>query len=161
MQLFVKLPTGKTIALELDPSDRIETLKHKIRDREAIPVDHQSLNHVGKILENARTLEDYHIEKESTIHLALRLCGGMQVLTAKSGNKNTIVIKTLIGKTVSIEVDPADTIATVKQLIEEKMGIPTDQQRIVFNAKHLNDEKTLAEYDIQNNNTLVLVLCLR
>lgn len=146
MHIFVKTLTGKIIDLKVEHSDGIASIKQQIEDIENIPKDEQYLVHEASYLKDNLTLEDYNVKDEDILDM-FRLSEG----------KMKIYIRRFDSKIIPLDVKITDTIGSVKQQIQDKENIPTDEQFLTFQSLYLRDDLTLEDYSIPNESTFEVI----
>ena len=140
-----KTLTGKTIMFQAEASELVGTVTARIRDKECLPPDWKvMLVFGGKILEDGRTLSDYNIQKESTIHLVIR-------------PPNLKFHIRLVERAKTITIDKVTTVGEIKDRINVEEHVPLDQQILVSNGRILQDDKSMLHWhNIQNGSIIDL-----
>ena len=146
--IFIRINAEEpiTFSVEFDANDTIENIKAKIQDKEGVPPEKQHLTFAGRELEEHCTLNDYSIQKESTLDLKLP-------------NVVQIVVKMPAGKTIKLNMESNCSTDALKQKIMEKEGASTEQQRLFCGGEELESGHTLKDYNISSRSTVYLISC--
>jgi ubiquitin C len=129
MQIFVKVLNGVTITIEVELHETVDDLKSKIRDKEGIPRERQHLYFREKQLEGGQKLQYYKLKKGSNIMLLLSF-----------GDLFQVFVKTLSGKTITLQVTPSTKVEGLKASIEDREGSPANELRLVYKGRYLQME---------------------
>lgn len=169
-QIYIRTLVGRTIALEASLNDTISALKSRIQEMEGVPSNQQQLLLGGDPLNDSMKLRDFNLHTESTFHLTLSPSAIKNAETSSQPSQRigrvsarpepmTIYIRNLMGKTITVEVLPTDTIRTLKTRISEKEGVlPNTQMLLLFQGRNLDDSLCIEELNIDQESDLHLVL---
>lgn len=150
IQIHLVTVSGKIITMTVPPSCTFDRLRRIIKEEEEIRSYYQRFIFAGEELEDGRTLASYNVQNESTLDLVWRHAFGMQIF-----------VKDLRGRILTVVCDSSDSIDHLKQKIQDKDGIPPDQQRLTYGSKRMEDGRMLSDYNVQKESVVVLTLSLR
>uniref|UniRef100_A0A914XR30 Ubiquitin-like domain-containing protein n=1 Tax=Plectus sambesii TaxID=2011161 RepID=A0A914XR30_9BILA len=151
-KIFVKTSSRKIIAINISLSATVDELKSIVQEREGIPIPKQQLLLCGRLLgEGGRTLQDCNVQEGATLH----------VIDSTVDPMVEVFVKTLTGRTISLQIPLSTSVEDVRAFIQDREGIPEDHQRLLIGGQQMDDGRSLAEYNVMEWSTIHLVLRLR
>ena len=154
-QLFVRASCGNNLVLYANAWDKILYLKTQIEQKTHIPLDLQCLIHDCEPLNDHDTLGQCNLRHHSMLDMFPRLRGGMLALIGTHLCRSTqIIVTTVSGMKITLEVNTTDTVAHVKAKIEAKHGMPASVQSLICDGTELQDDRLLSHYNIGTHSTL-------
>jgi hypothetical protein len=144
MQIFVKVTTGQTLTLMVEPTDTVASVKQQIFVKEGTPPANQQLVFAGKTLADENTLQDYSIQKDSTLHMIFQ------------ETRISVIVRAEDGQSYTVKVEPSDTVATLKGLVQDATGVDVARQTLELNGVELVDGDTVAQAGITDGAELTL-----
>ena len=147
MQIFVQTPAGKAMNIGVDSNDTIKSIKYKIERKDGLPVHHQTLLHEERELEDGRMLQDYGIVQGSTLHL--RLCTEEDI---------RVRVRTPSGEVVPVVVERHGTVQILKSVLEGKLGVSVERQKVFYSGQPLENQVSLMQYGIQDRSEVGLMV---
>ena len=155
MQIFVKTLTGKHITLEVEPTDRIEDVRAKIQEKTGVLSDRQQLIFAGKELENGNTLQDYSIQKDSTLHLILKMnYDTTMTVEFAFAPAYTVTIPETVNLGDTAEIKAEDVVVDFGSQVEVALA-GTSGENNAFQLK--SAEGATLDYTVKNGDTEVHV----
>ena len=144
-QLKVRTSTGETVHVKVSTGDSVSTVKTELYKHVGVNPECQCLLFAGQEMEDYRSIASYNIlgQIEPTVHLVVRPA--------------LIYVRSLTEETISVDYNPNDTIASVKDKVQAKLGLPSNQQTLIFRYQVLEDDRTIRSYHIQSRSTIYIL----
>ncbi|KAA6379107.1 MAG: putative Ubiquitin [Streblomastix strix] len=160
MRLTIRDPMGRMIPVNVNgPDESIEFVKLRIFQQENIQPFVQNLVYQSQVLDDNRSLQSYQIGEGGIVNLVVKQKENTS--NQQEQRQFEIFVKTLTGKTLTLQVRQTDTVLQVKQKIQELERVPPCQQRLVFARREMEDDQSLQDYNVQRDATMHLVMRLQ
>ena len=150
MNIYIRMPSGKIVSLLREATDTVASVKEQIAVTQKIAPSQQSINFKGQSLDDARTLAEYFIQANDMLLMSLKLVEAFDVY-----------IRDMKGKVAIYKVKQTTTVREAKEMVHAKAGMPASQLKMLYAGQHLEDSKTMADYNITQGAQIFLILILQ